>query len=81
MLLLNNHLYKSVLVDEGKIQLRSLFCKTVPAVCYGYIIFPFIGGLLTRSSFLSSASFPLGCYKLMLWSSGHCQSALFAVKD
>lgn len=38
-------------------------------------------GLLTHSSFLSSAGFPSGCYKLMLWSSSRCQSGLLAVKD
>lgn len=36
--------------------------------------------LLTHSSFLSSAGFPSGCYKLKLWSSSHCRSGLLAVK-
>ncbi len=36
--------------------------------------------LLTHSSSLSSAGFPSGCYKLMLWPSSRCQSGLLAVK-
>lgn len=37
--------------------------------------------ILTHSSSLSSAGCPSSCYKLMLWSSSHCQSGLLAVKD
>lgn len=70
-------------MNKRKIQPGVLPVKTLASLCLNAVLDWHIctRGLLTHSSFLSSAGFPSGCYKPTLWSSSHCRSGLLAEKD